>query len=163
MAGEPEPPKSTSWSIYKVAKKAAWLGTVEASDAATAIEKAAAEFRVDTWRLLAVGVTMTSKIARTSAQYLGALPFAHCRTRNSNSRNMLCCKVWREFSPCFSPRLHLTQLGLGALPARRGLSAHVAPGSGSAAIAGKGTPGGFPYRQLCSTHGGLTHLSTQRK
>jgi hypothetical protein len=34
-------------------QEAAWLGTVEASDAAVAIEKAAAEFRVDTWRLLA--------------------------------------------------------------------------------------------------------------
>jgi hypothetical protein len=54
MASEPEPPKPRSWNIYKVAKKATWLGTVEAPDAATAIEKAAAEFKVDTWRLLAV-------------------------------------------------------------------------------------------------------------
>jgi len=42
------------WNVYKVAAKATWLGTVEAPDAATAIEKAAAEFNVDMWRLLAV-------------------------------------------------------------------------------------------------------------
>ena len=54
MANEPELPKPTSWNIYKIAKKPVWLGTVEAPDAATAIEKAAAEFKVDTWRLLAV-------------------------------------------------------------------------------------------------------------
>jgi hypothetical protein len=35
-----------SWNIYKFASKAVWLGTVEAPDEATAIEKAAAEFRV---------------------------------------------------------------------------------------------------------------------
>jgi hypothetical protein len=54
MPGQPEPPPPSTWNIYKVAKKTVWLGTVEAPDAATAIEKAAAEFRVDTWRLLAV-------------------------------------------------------------------------------------------------------------
>jgi hypothetical protein len=54
MAKKPEPPQPTSWNVYKVAAKATWLGTVEAPDAATAIEKAAAEFNVDTWRLLAV-------------------------------------------------------------------------------------------------------------
>jgi len=54
MAKKPEPPHPTNWAIYKVASKATWLGTVEAPDAATAIEKAAAEFNVDTWRLLAV-------------------------------------------------------------------------------------------------------------
>jgi hypothetical protein len=37
-----------------LAKKAIWLGTVEALDAATAIEKAAVGFKVDMWRLLAV-------------------------------------------------------------------------------------------------------------
>jgi hypothetical protein len=57
MAKPPEPPQPTRWSIYKVAAKATWLGTVEAPDAATAIEKAAAEFNVDTWRLLAVAPT----------------------------------------------------------------------------------------------------------
>jgi hypothetical protein len=53
MATKPDPPLS-SWSIYKIAAKAVWLGTVEAPDATTAIEKAAAEFKVHTWRLLAV-------------------------------------------------------------------------------------------------------------
>jgi hypothetical protein len=26
MAKKPEPPKPTSWNVYKVAKKAVWLG-----------------------------------------------------------------------------------------------------------------------------------------
>ena len=30
MPRKPEPPKPTSWSIYKVAAEAIWLGTVEA-------------------------------------------------------------------------------------------------------------------------------------
>jgi hypothetical protein len=54
MAKNPEAPQPTSWNIYKIGKKATWVGTVEAPDAGTAIEKAAAEFMVDTWRLLAV-------------------------------------------------------------------------------------------------------------
>jgi hypothetical protein len=54
MAGKPESAQPTSWAIYKIAAKATWLGTVEAPDAATAIEKAAAEFKIATWRLLAV-------------------------------------------------------------------------------------------------------------
>ncbi len=54
MAEKPEPAPLSSWNIYKVAKKPVWLGTVEAPDASTAIEKAAAQFKVDTWRLLAV-------------------------------------------------------------------------------------------------------------
>jgi hypothetical protein len=43
-APEP-PPQLTSWNVYKFASKAVWLGTVEAPDEATAMEKAAAEFR----------------------------------------------------------------------------------------------------------------------
>jgi len=54
MAEKPEPPKLQTWSIYKVAKKAIWLGTVEAPDSQAAIEKAAQEFKVDAWRLYAV-------------------------------------------------------------------------------------------------------------
>jgi hypothetical protein len=50
MAHKPEPPKPTSWDVYKIAKKAVWLGAVEAPDKQTAIEKAAAEFKVDAWR-----------------------------------------------------------------------------------------------------------------
>jgi hypothetical protein len=45
MAKKPEPPKPTTWNIYKFASKAVWLGTVEAPDEATAMEKAAAEFQ----------------------------------------------------------------------------------------------------------------------
>jgi hypothetical protein len=41
MAKKPEPPQPTSWNVYRVAAKATWLGTVEAPDATTAIEKAA--------------------------------------------------------------------------------------------------------------------------
>jgi hypothetical protein len=46
MAKKPEPPKPIIWSIYKIASKGVWLGEVEASDEAAAIEKAAAEFKV---------------------------------------------------------------------------------------------------------------------
>jgi hypothetical protein len=47
MAKKPEPPPELmGWSVYKIAKKAAWLGIVEAPDEQTAIEKAAGEFKV---------------------------------------------------------------------------------------------------------------------
>jgi hypothetical protein len=55
MAKKPEPPKPTSWDVYKIAEKAVWLGTVEAPDKQSAIEKAAVEFKVDAWRLYAMG------------------------------------------------------------------------------------------------------------
>jgi hypothetical protein len=55
MAKKPEPPlKLTSWGVYKIAKKAIWLGTVKAPDKQAAIEKAAQEFKVDAWRLYAM-------------------------------------------------------------------------------------------------------------
>jgi hypothetical protein len=54
MPRKPEPPKPTSWYVYKVAAKANWLGTVEAPDKAAAIEKGAQEFKTDAWRLYAV-------------------------------------------------------------------------------------------------------------
>ena len=54
MAKKPEPPKPTTWTIYKIAAKAVRLGTVEAADEATAIEKAAAEFKVPATRLRAL-------------------------------------------------------------------------------------------------------------
>jgi hypothetical protein len=54
MAKKPEPPKPTTWTIYKIASKAVRLGTVETADEATAIEKAAAEFKVKATRLMAV-------------------------------------------------------------------------------------------------------------
>jgi membrane-bound lytic murein transglycosylase B len=54
MAKKPDPPKPASWNIYKIAAKAVRLGTVEAADEATAIEKAAAEFKVPANRLMAI-------------------------------------------------------------------------------------------------------------
>jgi hypothetical protein len=59
MPKRPSPDKSqptplSSWDIYKVAKKAVWLGTVEAPDNSAAIEKAAKEFKAEAWRLYAV-------------------------------------------------------------------------------------------------------------
>ena len=54
MAKKREPPKPTTWNIYKIANKAVWLGTVEAPEEAIAIEKAAAEFKVPANRLMAI-------------------------------------------------------------------------------------------------------------
>ena len=39
MAKKPEPSKPIVWSVYKIAAKAVWLGEVEASDEATAMEQ----------------------------------------------------------------------------------------------------------------------------
>jgi hypothetical protein len=54
MPKRPEPPKPTSWNVYKIAKKAIGLGTVEAADKQVAVEKAAQEFKTEVWRLYAV-------------------------------------------------------------------------------------------------------------
>jgi hypothetical protein len=54
MAKKPESSKPTTWNIYKIASKAVWLGAVEAPDGATAMEKAAAEFKVPANRLMAI-------------------------------------------------------------------------------------------------------------
>jgi hypothetical protein len=54
MARKPEPAKPMTWTIYKLAAKAERLGTVEASDEATAIERGAAEFKVPANRPMAV-------------------------------------------------------------------------------------------------------------
>jgi hypothetical protein len=54
MPRKPKRPPPASWNIYKVATKAIWLGTVEASDKTTAIEKGAQEFKTEAWRLYAV-------------------------------------------------------------------------------------------------------------
>ncbi len=54
MPRKPEPPKPTSWNIYKVAAKVILLGTVEAADKKAAIEAAAKEFKTDACRLYAV-------------------------------------------------------------------------------------------------------------
>jgi hypothetical protein len=54
MAKKPEPPKPTTWNIYKIASKAVWLGAVEAPDETAAVEKAAGEFKVPATRLMAI-------------------------------------------------------------------------------------------------------------
>jgi hypothetical protein len=47
MAKKPElPPELAAWSVYKIAKRAVWLGLVEAPNERAAIEKAAEEFKV---------------------------------------------------------------------------------------------------------------------
>jgi hypothetical protein len=52
---KPEPPNPASWDVYKIAKKAVWIGTVEAPDKQAAVEKAAQEFKIEVWRLYVVG------------------------------------------------------------------------------------------------------------
>ncbi len=54
MAKKPEPPKPTSWSIYRAAHKAIWIGEVEAPDEVAAIQKAAEQFKVPAMKLMAV-------------------------------------------------------------------------------------------------------------
>jgi hypothetical protein len=54
MAKKPEPPQSVTWTIYKIAAKQTWGDIMEAIDKATAIEKAAAEFRLPATKLHAV-------------------------------------------------------------------------------------------------------------
>jgi hypothetical protein len=54
MPRKPKQPAPTSWSIYKIAKKAIWLSTVDAPDKQAAVEKAAQEFKTEAWRLYAV-------------------------------------------------------------------------------------------------------------
>jgi hypothetical protein len=54
MAKKPEPSKPKTWNIYKIASEAVWLGTVKAPDEATAMEKAAAEFKVPATKLTAI-------------------------------------------------------------------------------------------------------------
>jgi membrane-bound lytic murein transglycosylase B len=54
MAKKPEPRKATTWNIYKIVSKAVWLGAVEATEETSAMEKAAAEFKVPANRLMAI-------------------------------------------------------------------------------------------------------------
>jgi hypothetical protein len=52
MAKKLEPPgKPITWTIYRAVAKAIWLGTIEATDKDTAIQKGAQEFKTDAWRL----------------------------------------------------------------------------------------------------------------
>jgi hypothetical protein len=50
----PEPPKPMKWNVYKIVKKAIWLGSVEAPHKQAAVEKGAQEFKTEVWRLYAV-------------------------------------------------------------------------------------------------------------
>ena len=47
MAKKPKPPKPITWTIYKIAARQTWLGSVEATNEVEAIEKAADEFKTD--------------------------------------------------------------------------------------------------------------------
>ena len=49
-----KPPQPITWTIYKIAAKQTWIGTVEAIDEAGAIEKAAAELGLPATKLHAV-------------------------------------------------------------------------------------------------------------
>jgi hypothetical protein len=57
MAKRPSPsqsePPQTTWTIYKLASRLQWVGTVQATDKREAIEKAAKEFRLDPAKLMA--------------------------------------------------------------------------------------------------------------
>jgi hypothetical protein len=54
MAKKPEPPEPVTWDVYRAAHKPKIVGSVQAVDAAEAVQKAAQEFKVDAWRLIAV-------------------------------------------------------------------------------------------------------------
>ena len=45
MAKKPEPPKPATWTIFKIAARQEWFGTLEAADEREAIQKAAEEFK----------------------------------------------------------------------------------------------------------------------
>jgi hypothetical protein len=49
-----KPQSPLSWNIYRAAKKAVWVGMVEAADADKAIEKAAKQYKVPAYNLIAV-------------------------------------------------------------------------------------------------------------
>jgi hypothetical protein len=53
--------KPASWDVYKVAKQAVWLGTIEAPDKQAAVEKAAQEFKTEVLALVCGGAAMTRR------------------------------------------------------------------------------------------------------
>jgi hypothetical protein len=77
-----------TWSIYRIAAKGIRLGTVEAPDAATAIEKAAAEFKVLANRLMAIRAVSRSKgeLGACSVRQLEARIAARVPKRGSDPR-----------------------------------------------------------------------------
>ena len=54
MAKQPEPPAPKRFEIFKIARKAEWVGSVEATDEGAAIQKATEEFKIDARRLYVV-------------------------------------------------------------------------------------------------------------
>jgi hypothetical protein len=54
MAKKPEPPKLVTWDVYRAARKPKIVGSVQAADLDEAVQKAAQEFKVDAWRLIAM-------------------------------------------------------------------------------------------------------------
>ena len=54
MAKKPEPPKLVTWDVYRTASEPKIVGSVQAADVDEAVLKAAQEFKVDAWRLIAV-------------------------------------------------------------------------------------------------------------
>jgi len=55
MPRNPKPPEPSSWDIYLAHHTPAkWIGTVDAADANSAIERAAKEFNQEPSRLIAV-------------------------------------------------------------------------------------------------------------
>ena len=53
MPRKPEPPPLSTWDVFRVAHRAIWLGTVEATDERDAIEKVAKERNIPAKRLIA--------------------------------------------------------------------------------------------------------------
>jgi hypothetical protein len=48
-----EPPQPVRWTIHRAAKKAVWVGEVEAVDEREAIQKAAEQFKMPATKLMA--------------------------------------------------------------------------------------------------------------
>jgi hypothetical protein len=53
MPRKPEPPPLSTFDVFKLAKKAMWLATVEATDERDAIERVARERNIPAYRLIA--------------------------------------------------------------------------------------------------------------
>jgi hypothetical protein len=53
MPRKPEPPPLSTWDVYKIASKAVWLATIEATDERDAIERIASERNLPANRLIA--------------------------------------------------------------------------------------------------------------
>jgi benzoyl-CoA reductase/2-hydroxyglutaryl-CoA dehydratase subunit BcrC/BadD/HgdB len=54
MVKKTDPPPLSSFDVFKIASKAVWLATIEATDEREAIERVAKEFKQDPAKLIAV-------------------------------------------------------------------------------------------------------------